>query len=78
VGLGGELRQASNAPRRLAEAARMGFSTVLVPVNTPAVAGIQLRRADTVVEAMRVLGLLGARAAPPRATSARVDDSQPS
>jgi len=36
VGLGGEVRQARQAPRRIAEAARLGFARVLVPASTPA------------------------------------------
>jgi DNA repair protein RadA/Sms len=59
VGLGGELRQASHAPRRLAEAARMGFARALVPANTPRVAGIELIRASTIAEALAAVGLTG-------------------
>jgi DNA repair protein RadA/Sms len=35
VGLGGELRQVAQTPRRLAEAARLGFSRVVVPASAP-------------------------------------------
>ena len=35
VGLGGEVRQVSNAERRFAEAARLGFTTVIAPERTP-------------------------------------------
>ena len=35
VGLGGELRQVGQAARRLTEAARLGFSRVIVPTNSP-------------------------------------------
>ena len=33
VGLGGEVRRVSGSPRRLSEAARLGFTTALVPVD---------------------------------------------
>jgi len=42
LGLGGEIRQVPQAPRRLAEAARLGFDRALVPPSTPAVAGIEV------------------------------------
>ncbi len=35
VGLGGEIRQVPHAPRRLAEAARVGFRHALVPESCP-------------------------------------------
>jgi DNA repair protein RadA/Sms len=35
VGLGGEIRQVPHAPRRLAEAARVGFRHALVPGSCP-------------------------------------------
>ena len=57
VGLAGELRQASQAQRRLAEAARMGFATAVVPTNTPAVEGIALLRAGTIGHALELVGL---------------------
>lgn len=60
VGLAGELRQAVHAPRRLAEAARMGFTKVICPVNTPDdVASLRLRRVSTVSEALAAAGLGG-------------------
>lgn len=55
VGLGGELRQVSQTGRRLAEAARLGFTTAVVPDSAPdAPAGITLLRAGTLHEAIRV------------------------
>jgi DNA repair protein RadA/Sms len=33
VGLGGEIRQVAHAPRRLAEAARLGYRQALVPAT---------------------------------------------
>jgi DNA repair protein RadA/Sms len=53
VGLGGELRQAAQTPRRLAEAARLGFTTAIVPVSAPnGVPGIRVLRAGTLAEAL--------------------------
>ncbi len=58
VGLAGELRQVAHAPRRLAEAARMGFTKAIVPSNSPAEAeGISVIRVGTVTEALAALGL---------------------
>ena len=60
VGLAGEVRQVAHAERRLAEAARMGFTHAVVPVNSPAIdCGLQLVRVGSVAEA-----LAGARLAP--------------
>jgi DNA repair protein RadA/Sms len=58
VGLGGELRQVSQTPRRLAEAARLGFRQAIVPSSAPKdAANIQVLRADTLTEALRIAGL---------------------
>jgi DNA repair protein RadA/Sms len=58
VGLGGELRQAPQLSRRLAEAARLGFRRAVVPVSAPdGPAGLTLVRAATLTEAVRHLGL---------------------
>jgi DNA repair protein RadA/Sms len=60
VGLAGELRQVAHAPRRLAEAARMGFRRAVVPANTPdGVDGIALTRVATVSQALAAVGLSG-------------------
>jgi DNA repair protein RadA/Sms len=60
VGLAGELRQVAHAPRRLAEAARMGFRRAVVPANTPdGVDGITLTRVATVAQALAAVGLAG-------------------
>jgi DNA repair protein RadA/Sms len=60
VGLAGELRQVSHAPRRLAEAARMGFGRALVPTNSPnGVDGITLVRVGTIAEALAAVGIRG-------------------
>ena len=43
VGLGGEVRRVPGLPRRLAEAARLGFRRALVPRGpTPAVSGLEI------------------------------------
>ena len=58
VGLAGELRQVAHAPRRLAEAARMGFNRAIVPANSAnGVDGIKTIRVATVNEAMAALGM---------------------
>ncbi len=55
VGLGGELRQAAQTPRRLAEAARLGFTSALVPVSAPSgVDGIRVRRVATIHDAIDI------------------------
>jgi DNA repair protein RadA/Sms len=63
VGLGGELRQVAHAARRLGEAARLGFSRVIVPANSPD-AGTDVRtiRAATLSEAIAAAGLAEAAA----------------
>ena len=57
VGLAGELRQAAQAQRRLAEAARMGFAAAVVPTNTPDVEGIALLRAGSIAHALQLVGM---------------------
>ena len=58
VGLGGELRQVSQTPRRLAEAARLGFRRALVPQSAPdAPDGIAAIRVATVKDAITEGGL---------------------
>ena len=53
VGLGGELRQVGHTTRRLAEAARLGFRTALVPLSAPeGPPGLALLRAGTLAEAI--------------------------
>jgi DNA repair protein RadA/Sms len=59
VGLGGELRQVSQTPRRLAEAARLGFRQAIVPSSAPKdAANIHVLRADTLHDALRSAGLV--------------------
>ena len=58
VGLTGEVRQVSQMPRRLAEAARLGFTTAIVPKSSPAPpAGIDVIRVADVRDAIRRAGL---------------------
>ncbi len=58
VGLAGEVRQAGQAARRIAESARMGFRRAVVPLNTPDIAGeLRLVRVATVVDALDALTL---------------------
>jgi DNA repair protein RadA/Sms len=61
VGLGGEVRQVAQTPRRLAEAARVGFRYAIVPASAPEVPGLELLRAGHVLDALSLAGL--ARAA---------------
>jgi DNA repair protein RadA/Sms len=56
VGLGGEVRQVSQLDRRLAEAARLGFTSAIVPVTGPEPpAGMTALRAATLQEAMAMV-----------------------
>jgi DNA repair protein RadA/Sms len=59
VGLGGELRQVSQTPRRLAEAARLGFKAAIVPASSPDVPGVDIAilRATTLHQALDLAGL---------------------
>lgn len=58
VGLGGELRQASQVERRLSEAARLGFVRAVIPKLSPdPPAGIEAIRVATLGEAIDRLGL---------------------
>jgi DNA repair protein RadA/Sms len=68
VGLGGEVRPVPQLPRRLAEAARLGFRRALVPATglpdaSRNHAGIEL---DPVVSVAESLAVLAATPAPPR------------
>ena len=69
VGLAGEVRQVPGAERRLAEAARLGFTRALVPASSAAgAAGLSVVGCRTVVEAvaaaLRLAAEDGAAAAP--------------
>jgi DNA repair protein RadA/Sms len=56
VGLGGEIRQVPQAPRRLTEALRLGFRRAIVPVSTPEVPGMTLLRVGALHEALGAAG----------------------
>jgi DNA repair protein RadA/Sms len=62
VGLGGEVRQVTQTPRRLAEAVRLGFTRAFVPPSTPDVRGLELIRVGDVGAALARAGV-----APPSA-----------
>ena len=56
IGLGGELRQVSHTPRRLIEAARLGFRTAVVPYSAPeGPVGVKMVRAATLSDAIGFL-----------------------
>ncbi len=58
VGLGGELRQVAHTPRRLSEAARLGFRRVIAPRNSPDSSDdIRVIRVATLPEALAAAGL---------------------
>jgi len=58
IGLGGELRQAGQTARRLAEAARLGFTCALLPHSAPdPPLGLRALRAATIADALRLAGL---------------------
>jgi DNA repair protein RadA/Sms len=58
VGLGGELRQVHRTERRLAEAARLGFTRAVVPRSAPdPPAGLRATRSASIVDALRAAGL---------------------
>ena len=52
IGLAGEIRQVPHVPRRLAEAARLGFGCALVGASSPDVGGLDVRRVSTLEDAL--------------------------
>lgn len=59
IGLGGELRQVAHGERRLAEAARLGFTRALVPRLAPdPPAGMTAIRVGTLSDAVEAVGIL--------------------
>ncbi|GIU88940.1 MAG: DNA repair protein RadA [Acidimicrobiia bacterium] len=56
IGLGGEVRQVAQTPRRLAEAVRLGMRRAIVPVSTPDVRGIEIVRVEDVLDACLAAG----------------------
>jgi DNA repair protein RadA/Sms len=58
IGLAGEIRQVSHTPRRLVEAARLGFTTAVLPDRGPDEGPVRLWRAPTLSDALsRQLGV---------------------
>ncbi|WP_026181210.1 DNA repair protein RadA [Demetria terragena] len=59
VGLAGEVRAVAGIPRRLAEAARIGFTRAIIPTgslgNEPIPAGMTVREVDDLVAAVRLV-----------------------
>ena len=56
VGLAGDLRRVTGMDRRLAEAARLGFTTALVPTGCgPAPKGLRTLESATIGEALRAM-----------------------
>ncbi|MCK0176890.1 DNA repair protein RadA [Mycolicibacterium sp. F2034L] len=56
VGLAGDLRRVSGTDRRLAEAARLGFTRAVVPPGTTSIpAGLRVLNAENIASALRVL-----------------------
>lgn len=67
VGLGGETRQVRHTPRRLSEAARLGFARALIPERGPDDGPLMIQRAPTVAHALDAcLGSAALVAAPLR------------
>ena len=59
IGLAGELRQTGQIERRLIEAARVGFTTAVIPAGAPPTPdGIVGLRAETVTEALQLTNLV--------------------
>jgi DNA repair protein RadA/Sms len=63
VGLTGRLRPASQAERRLAECAKLGFTEAIVPEGTEPRGKLRLTAASTLRQA--IVGGLDARGSPP-------------
>ena len=74
VGLGGELRQVHRTERRLAEAARLGFSRAVVPRSAPdPPEGMRVARSPSIVDALRVTRVMPAA---PSGVDRRGDDDR--
>jgi DNA repair protein RadA/Sms len=66
LGLAGEVRQVAHTPRRLAEAARLGYRRAIVPARAPQIDGIRTLAVDTLADA--ILAAHGPPAARPPST----------
>jgi DNA repair protein RadA/Sms len=77
VSLSGDVRRVGGLQRRLAEAARLGFTTALVPdahaadSGAPIVAGIRTVPVATLPDAMRAAAVLAEAGATARRTALR-------
>lgn len=80
VGLAGELRQSAQTERRLAEAARVGFTSAVIPAGAPPTPdGIIGLRAETLSEALHLTGMMGSQSGfrvPARRTARQAAGSQ--
>ncbi len=74
LGLGGEVRQVPHTSRRLAEAARLGFTRAIVPQSSPDVPGVHTVRVRDVRDALVAVGLITIQGDP---GAVRVDDPPP-
>ncbi|OBJ70601.1 DNA repair protein RadA [Mycobacterium sp. 1274756.6] len=77
VGLAGDLRPVVGMERRLAEAARLGFTTALVPLGTGAAPrGLRVLESATILAALQHLADIAVRP-PPRRPVLRLLDAPP-
>ena len=82
VGLAGELRRVPGLDRRLAEAARLGFTEAVIPADsgsardrmTSSRHGLLVHRAPTIEHALRMLSLTGPQTEPPRPSGSVADE----
>jgi DNA repair protein RadA/Sms len=78
VGLGGELRQVHQTPRRLAEAARLGFARAIVAQSAPdGPSGLVVHRAATLADAIAVSRGLADTVIPARTIERAVTSASP-
>ena len=83
VGLAGELRRVPGTDRRLAEAARLGFTEAVVPAESRSPSdrmttmrhGLRIHSASTVVQALAALGLVPSGRAADRPAGRGSDDT---
>jgi DNA repair protein RadA/Sms len=76
IGLAGEVRQVSQSPRRLAEAARLGFTGAVLPDRGPEEGPVRLCRVPTLSDALALqLGIERAEPARNSAPAAEPDGS---
>ncbi|MDI9917479.1 DNA repair protein RadA [Rhodococcus sp. IEGM 1379] len=62
VGLAGEVRRVAGVNRRLIEAARLGFTSAIVPVDSgPNIPGMRVNEVSNLGEALSYAGLLGGK-----------------